>query len=254
MWLTGNVFFFSAPVFLILIGILVYKTSFLFGPMRPQKATPFQILLWSAVRPMEKESDETIEQVLDRIEETLGRSSGKMTEIEVNSTVKNVVKHNLEKHLQALEEYQLTGSTFFGSNQTITIPHEETSSTTPLPEQNIKYLCKCWYVRTMNRYNAAEEKQKPEILREIVEDLKWWQRFYENVYYSCDLRPPSLINMLKEMEMAFDYFRESSSPQEYEQMIVFREKLKVAFITQEAKKQINQLNKFLGPLFKSNHQ
>lgn len=264
----GYVFIFGMILLLLLVGFLVYKFSYLWGPIKPQEATPFQILLWTTVRDLEEEPEKTVDQVLDRIEETVGRSSGKMVEFQMNSVIKNQVKINLEKHLQNLENRQLTGSTFFApqfldwtendpslekmsgrgsQGNPKSQPDEQTAS---LPEKNIKYLVKCWYVREMHRYNAAPDNEKPQLMREIVEDLYWWKQFYENVYYTCDLRPPTLINMLKELEMTFEYFQESSSEEEFREMVLFSEQLKAGFVTYEAKKQMNNLNKFLGPLFK----
>ena len=100
----------------------------------------------------------------------------------------------------------------------------------------------------MDRHDAASsESEKQAVLRNFVEDLQWWRQFSENLYQACGVPPLSLEEMLKEYEMCFEYYRKNTDPETHRRMLVFRDKLKVAFVVSETKSRVNQfLSPFLG--------
>ncbi len=242
---TGTLVFFSAPVVLLLVGVVVWNTSFLFGTIKPEKASPFQILLLLCVRDMEKQSPETVARMLDRIEETLGPESGEMVELKMNSLIRKIVTGELERRRNDIAEYTLFLSTSGGSPASVK-NEELLAKVKPLAERNILFLFKSWYLREMNRFDAAPEKEKQAIMQKFVDDLKWWSRFSENVFQACGVPPLSLVEMAKEYEMTFEYYRRTTDPGVYRKMLVFREKLKAAFVVSETK---NRVNQFFAPLW-----
>ncbi len=242
---TGTLVFFSVPVVLLLVGLVVWKTSFLFGAIEPEKASPFQILLLLCVRDMENQPQETVDRILARLEETVGPSSGEMVELKMNSFVRKIVTGELTRRRNDIAGYTLF-ATASGGSQAAEKNEEILAKTKPLAERNILFLFKSWYIREMNRCNSASDREKQAILQKFVDELKWWGRFSENVYKACDIPPLSLLEMGKEYEMTFEYYRRTTDPPVYQKMLVFRDKLQAAFVVSETK---NRVNQFLGPLW-----
>ena len=156
------------------------------------------------------------------------------------------VAGELERRRQNVSEYTLfaaaTGSvkTKEKNNEILAIPK-------PLAEKNIYFLFKTWYIREMDRYAAASQPEKAAILQKFADDLKWWGQYNESVYHVCQLQPLSLVEMAKEYEMTFEYYRGNTEPETYQHMLAFRDKLQAAVVVSETK---NRVNQFLGPLWK----
>jgi len=237
--------FFGIPIVLVLVGVAVWQAAFLFEAIKPEDASPFRILLWTCVRDLEKQPPETIERLLDRIEETVGRSSGEMLDLNgmdlVSQVTRKITTWELERRRKENAEY-----TLFAKEETAK-RNDEILAGKPLTERNIFYLIKCQFIREMDRYEAAStEPEKQAVLQNFIEDLKWWRQFSENLYQACEVPPLSLLEMAKEYEMAFEYYRKNTDPETYRRMLAFRDKLQAAFVVSEAK---NRINQFFGPLW-----
>ena len=247
--LVRRLIFFGVPIVLLLLGVILWNTAFLFESIEPEEASPFRILLWICVRDQEKQSPATVERLLDRLEKTIGRSSGEMPQLRSNSIVDKVAwkltTKELERRRKDIGEYTLFASATDPTDAAK--KNDEILAGKPLAERNIFYLFKCRYIREMDRYDAAtSESEKQAILQNFVDDLKWWNRFSEDVYRMCQVSPPSLVEMAKEYEMAFEYYRKNTESETYRRMVAFRDKLQVAFVVSETKSRVNQ---FFGPLF-----
>jgi len=241
----GRFIFFGGPIVLVLVGVVVWQTAFLFEAIEPKEASPFRILLWICVRDLEKEPPETIERLLDRIEETVGRSSKEMPDLNgrdlVTRVARKITTWELERRRKENTEYTLF-ATATGQEEAAK-RNDEILAGKPLAERNIFYLIKCQFIHEMDRYEAAStESEKQAVLQNFIEDLKWWRQFSENLYQACEVPPLSLLEMAKEYEMAFEYYRKNTDPETYRRLLLFRDKLVMA----EAKSRINQ---FFGPLF-----
>ena len=196
----STLLFFGVPFVLAMVGLIVWNAAFLFGPIKPEKATPFQILLLLCVRDLEKQPDETVYRILDRLEETMGRSSGEILEFKMNSVIQKIVAGELERRRKNVGEYTLF-ATATGSAKTKEKNNEILAIPKPLAERNIYFLFKSRYIREMDRYAAAPQREKATILQEFADDLKWWGQYNESVYQACQLQPLSLVEMAKEYEM-----------------------------------------------------
>ena len=236
----GRFIFFGAPIVLVLVGIIVWQTAFLFEAIAPEKASPFQILLWICVRDLEKEPPETIKRLLDRIEETVGRSSGAMPDLKnMDPVTRKITTWELERRRKENAEYTLTAS----AQEEAVKRNNEILAGKPLAERNIFYLIKCRFIREMDRYEAVStESEKQAVVQNFIEDLKWWLQFSENLYQTCEVPPQTLMETAKEYEMAFEYYRKNTDPETYRRMLPFRDKLVMA----EAKSRINQ---FFSPFW-----
>ena len=239
----GRFIFFGAPIVLVLVGVIVWQTAFLFEPIEPEEASPFRILLWTCVVDLEKQPPETIKRLLDRIEATVGRSSGEMPDLKkMDPVTRKITTWELERRRKENAEYTLTPS----GQEEAEKRNDEILAGKPLAERNIFYLIKCRFIREMDRYEAApSESEKQAIMQNFIEDLKWWRQFSENLYEACEVSPLSLVEMAKEYEMAFEYYRQNTDPEAYRRMLVFRDRLQVAAVVSETKSRINQ---FLGPI------
>ena len=242
----GNLLFFGAPIVLVLVGLAVWNAAFLVGPIKPEKATPFQILLLLCVRDLEKQPEETVYRILDRVEETMGRSSGEMLELKMSPIIQKIVTGELERRRGDVREYTLFAAAT-SSQKNTEKNYEIISKPKPLAEKNIYFLFKTWYIREMDRYTAAPQREKAAILQKFTDDLKWWGQFNESVYRACQVQPLSLVEMAKEYEMTFEYYRGNTAPETYQRMLTFRDKLQAALVVSETK---NRVNQFFSPLWK----
>jgi len=241
--------FFGVPVVLVFVGVIVWHLAFLFVAIEPEEVSPFRILLWTCVRDLEKEPPETIERLLDRIEETVGRSSGEMLDLNgidlVTRVARKITTRELERRRREVAEYTLFAAA--SGQEEAAKRNDEILAGKPLAERNIFYLIKCQFIREMDRHEtASSELEKQVVIQSFVEDLKWWRQFSENLYQACEAPPLSLIEMAKEYEMAFEYYRKNTDPETYRRMLAFRDKLQVAAVVSETKSRINQ---FLGPIW-----
>jgi len=231
--------FFGVPLVLLLVGVIVWQMTFLYESIEPEEASPFRILLWICVRDLEKQPPEVTRRLLDRIETTVGRSSGEMPDLKkMDAFPRKIATWELQRRRN-----RVAGYTLAASGENAVKKNDAILTGKPLAERNIFYLLKHRYICEMDRYDAAStEAEKQAIALRFVEDLKWWQRFSENLSQTCGMPPFSLEEMVKEYEMAFEYYRKNTEPETYRRMLAFRDKLVVA----EAK---NRLNQFLGPIW-----
>lgn len=267
--LTANVFYFGGgPLLLLLIGLLLYLLYPVLGPIRPKEAKPRQILLWIAVRDLPKQSPETIASLLQRVEELYGPHSGSdapMT-FELSDFFRNIVSERLLERRSFLETYQLQGiggvdfsfllSAAQGNSETSPSEGEKSASPVETPktrkkslsEKNVVFLFKCWYLREMNAYEQADsEKAKKEQLAKTIEELKWWNAFYLNLFTACEIPKPTLMEMSKEFELTFKEFRETGSEEEYRRIVAFKDVLQNAYIYTEVH---SRMEKIFSPFFK----
>ena len=242
----STLLFFGVPIVLTLVGLIVWNVAFLIGPIKPEKATPFQILLLLCVRDMEKQPEEIVHRMLDHLEETMGRSSGEMLEPKMNPVIREIVTGELERRRKDVSEYTLFAAAT-GSQKNTEKNYEIISKPKPLAEKNIYFLFKTWYIREMDRHSAASPLEKAAILQKFADDLKWWGQFNESVYRACQVEPLSIVEMAKEYEMCFEYYRGNTDPETYQRMLTFRDKLQTAVVVSETK---NRVNQFFGPLWK----
>jgi len=241
--------FFGVPLVLVLLGVIAWNTAFLFAPIEPEEASPFRILLWICVRDLEKQSPEVVERLLNRIEATVGRSSDKIPDLQGDSPLDKITlkitTRELERRRKEIAEYTMLAVM---SGQTDAVAkNDEILAGKPFAERNILFLFKAWYIREMDRHDAASESEKRAIMQNFVEDLKWWRQFSEDLYAACRLPPYSLAEAAKEYEMTFEYYRKNTEPETYRRMLAFRDKLQVAVVVSETK---NLVDQFLGPLWR----
>jgi len=244
--LGGRFIFFGVPIVLVLVGMIVWNTAFLFETIEPEKASPFRILLWICVRDLEKQPSDTVKHLLDRLEETVGRSSGEVPELEkMDLLTRKITTAELERRRKTIVGYTLFAAA--SDQEAAAKKNNEILARKPLAERNIFYLLKYRYLYEMERYDtASSESEKQAILQNFVEDLKWWRQISEKVYQTCEITPLSLLEMAKEYEMAFEYYRKNTDPETYRRMLVFRDRLQVAFVVSETK---NRVNQFLRPFW-----
>jgi len=242
----GNLIFFGVPFVLLLVGVLVWNTAFLFESIKPENASPFRILLWICVRDMEKQPPEIVTRLLDRVEETVGRSSGELPDLEkMDLVTRTITAGELKRRREMIAGYTLFAAAS-GRPEAVK-KNEEILAGKPLAERNILYLFKFWYIREMDRYDAASTTPaKQAVMQKFVDDLKWWRPFSENLYLACEVPPLSFEEMVKEYEMTFEHYRQNTDPETYRRMLAFRDKLQSAFVVSETK---NHINRFFGPLF-----
>ena len=240
-------FFFGVPLVLVLLGVIVWNVAFLFEPIEPEEASPYGILLWICVRDLEKQSPETLERLLIRLDVTIGRSSGEMSDFNTMDIVtRKITTRELQRRRNDTAEYTMLAA--MSGQADAAAKNDEILARKSLAERNILFLVKIWYLREMERHDAtASESEKQAIMQNCFEDLKWWRQFSDNVYLESELPPYSLIEAAKEYEMTFEYYCKTTEPETYRRMLAFRDKLQVAFVVSEAK---NRVNQFLGPLWK----
>ena len=244
--LGGRLIFFGVPLVLLLVGVIVWNTAFLFETIKPEEASPFRILLWVCVRDLEKQPPETVERLLRRVEETVGRSSGEMPDLEkMNIVTRTITAGELQRRREMIAGYTLFAVA--SGQMDAAKKNDEILAGKPLAERNIFYLFRFWFLREMDRYDAAtSEPEKQAVLQNFVDDLKWWKQFGENLYQACEVPPLSFEEMVKEYEMAFEYYCQTTEAKTYRRMLAFRDKLQVAFVVSETK---SRVNRFFAPFF-----
>ena len=230
--------YFAGPILILLVGLAVWWLLPIFGKIEPENAPSSRVLLWIALRDLDKQSDETLLKLTKRVDELYGRHSEPKFKVAIPKFLKSTVASELAKRKKMLAELNISPS-----DPNAEVPKQCKARI----ESNIVKLIKTWYVQRMRDFDNASILDKPKKMDEIISDLKWWNALFDDAHTEVELAPLTLTDKSKNGDLLFLMFRKSSSPDEYNEMVSFKGKILAAFVVSEAGTRVQQ---FFQPFFK----
>jgi len=220
----SNVFwhllYFSGPVVLVgWIYLLVWLIP-IFGEMSPKNATRQNLAWWFLVRDFRQLPDDRHLPLVKCYLREFGRESGKIPDFEFSIFVqKQIIAIDTTRRERIKQELPV-----------IKEPKKLLAIPVPMQERNVMLLAKTWFFEQMRQYELADFKGKQERLSEMVAEIKWWQTFNEDFLLAACVKPYSMTESLKQLELIFARWEAESTPEDRERIAAFRPRITAAFI------------------------
>ena len=207
----GAVFFFGAPVFLFGVVCAVVATYPLFGPIDPENVDRGQLIRLMQFRDFRNFSPQLVAKLSERCDVEFGRRGGKMPEFQFSATEKKMFAYYGGKRKSADTRF----------------------------ETNLNLLARAKYFDWMDQFDAMLPNERPALMNEIIDDMKWWETLYMNFLRAAELPIPSLTELTQDFIDMTESFKIGVAVAEVERIDRFTEEI----IDRFAKEVIDEYNR-----------
>ncbi|MDR1385097.1 MAG: hypothetical protein LBJ67_14785 [Planctomycetaceae bacterium] len=227
--LLGYLLFVTVPFFLIgWIALLVWLSP-IFGTIDAKHATPQKLTYWFLFRDLEDVPQEKRSLLLECYLRDFGSESGKKQSFEMLGFVKRQVQ-KIEIARRERVQQELT---------VVNEPEKLLTISVPLPERNIYFLAKIWFLDKMYQYEKANFAEKKNILSQMVIEIQWWQEYNKEYFLAAEILPPNVTESLQELEVIFARWKAGASPEDCNRIQAFELRLTAALVS-------NGINQIVG--------
>ena len=220
----SNVFwhllFFSGPVVLIIWICLLAWLIPIFGEMSPKNATRKNLTWWFMIRDFRQLPEDKRLPLIECYLKEFGRESGNKPQFEFSEFIqKQIVAVDTARRERNRQEMEVVKE-----------PEKLLAISVPKQERNVMLLAKTWFFEQMRQYELADFNGKKERLTDMVAEIKWWQIYNEDFLLAASVKPYSVSESLKALEVIFIRWEAESSPEVRTQIVAFKQRLMAALI------------------------
>ena len=221
----SNVFwhllFIMGPVVLIVwICLLVWLIP-IFGEMSPQNATRQNLTWWFLIRDFQQLPKDKRLPLVECYLKEFGRESDTIPEFEFSDFMQEqIVAVDTARRERIKQELQVAKE-----------PEKLLAISVPVQERNIMLLAKTWLFEQMRLYELADFQGKKDRLSEMVAEIKWWQTYNDDFLLAAGVKPYSISESLRELEMIFARWEAESSPEDRTQIVAFKPRIMAVLIS-----------------------
>lgn len=108
-------------------------------------------------------------------------------------------------------------------------------------EHNLTLMAKTRYVKWMYAYQSAAPVQRAELMKEVVEDMRYWQEVYLDYVRFLGLPEPTLAELYEDFKRMIEAFKVGTSPEEVALIDSFAQKMSRALFATEVQRSIFNL-------------
>ena len=198
--------FFALPLPFIAVCFVMIALNGIFGSIDPETIDRQTLIRVMQIRDFRQFSPELLERMTDRIEQEFGRHSPNRPTFEFPAW---------EKRLH----------TRFFENRS-----EQPSNM----ENNLTLMARIRYIQWMNDYQSGTLREGVELMREVVEEMRYWQEIYFDYLRFLGQPEPTLAELHEDFQRMIEAFKVGASPEEAEQIDSFARAMSVALFVAEA--------------------
>jgi len=207
--LFGAVFFFGAPVFLLVVASTVIALRPLFGPIDSENVGREQLVRLMQFRDFRALPPVHIAKLSERCDVEFGRRSGKMPEFRFSASEKKMYAYFADR------EGQSRATRF---------------------ETNLNLLARAKYFDWMNRFDSLAHEEQAALMNEIVDDMKWWGDLYVNFLRAAELPIPSPVELMEDFFDMIESFKIGADAGDAKRIDRFKLKIVAGFSGREFNK------------------
>ncbi|MDR1963402.1 MAG: hypothetical protein LBQ50_06460 [Planctomycetaceae bacterium] len=201
----GNACFFAGPFVVLAVGVLMISMYGVLGSINPETIDRSDLIRAMKLRDFRMLPPETVKALAKRAEEEFGRKSVNKPEFRFSKTEKKVYAY--------FQNNRSEQKSFF--------------------ESNLLLLARVRYFQWMNDYAAASPEQQHVLMKEVVDDMKYWESVFMDFLRAADLPIPSLAELIREFENMIDNFKIGATPEEIARIDNFKQRMNTAFVARE---------------------
>lgn len=219
----GNLCFFGAPILLLFVGILVFSLNPVFGPVDPASVDRPTLIRIMQLRDFRTFSPDAMAAWTDRADAEFGRRGAQRPIFDFSDA---------EKKIYA----------FFRENP---------SNRKSFFETNLMLMARTRYFQWMSAYPALSPDEQGALMREVVDDMKYWETVYMDFLRAADLPIPSIAELIREFEEMIEGFKVGATPEEIVRIDTFKRQINAAIVVREAQGAVDRLSSSVSNMFQS---
>ena len=204
----GAVFFFGAPVFLIVVACLVFGLRWLFEPIDPGHVDREHLVRLLEFRDFRPLPPQVITKLSERYDAEFGRRSGTMPTFGFSTAEKRIYAH-------------------YGGTRKANATRFET---------NLNLLARAKYFDWMIRFESLSSREQPAMMFEIINDMKWWEELYMNFLRAAGLPIPTAAELMREFDIMVESFKDGADTADIARIDRFKRRMIAGFVAYELRK------------------
>ncbi|MDR0338610.1 MAG: hypothetical protein LBI18_16180 [Planctomycetaceae bacterium] len=201
----GNSCFFAGPLVVLAVGMAMIFMRDIFGSINPETIDRTNLVRVMKFRDFRILPLETVTALTHRAEMEFGRQSNNKPVFQFSKTEKKVYA-------------------YFRNNR---------SKQKSFFETNILVMAKIRYFQWMNDYATASPEQQVLLMKEVIEDMKYWELMFMDFLRATESPIPSMAELIQEFENMIEYFKIGATPEEIVRIDYFKRRMNAAFVTHE---------------------
>jgi hypothetical protein len=201
----GKGCFFACPFVVVAIGIVMISLHSVFGTINPKtidRATLIRVMKFRDFRML---PPETVTALTLRTETEFGRNSSNKPKFVFSETERKIY-------------------VYFQNNR---------SEQKSFLETNLLLMARTRYFQWMNDYASASPEQQAVLMKEVVDDMKYWQTVYMDFLRAAGLPIPSMAELIREFEKMIEQFKIGATPEEITRIDHFKQQMNTAIVAGE---------------------
>ncbi|MDO5580410.1 MAG: hypothetical protein Q4G69_04705 [Planctomycetia bacterium] len=269
--LLGRFLLFVLVVFLVVGVLLALWIHKYFGPMNLDNPNADLLNTWLIVRDFSKETPEVREKLLINYLKHYGPEAEESVPSRLVGATKKITRHFFKSRLDRVQSWGDTRTcrSFVRSEYAVrpenlvkdryVLPEDikptseleafrtskEYTSVPPAQmrtELNCRYLVREWFHWKMKIYSKLPEDKKNDFIRKSAKEMIWWQDFYCDILRRMDLPVPSLLELLRELDLTILWWYESTSDsEELARLLWFKDLLISANVANDFGREFNMV-------------
>jgi hypothetical protein len=210
----GKGCFFSGPLAVLTIGIVMISMHSILGSINPKTIDRATLIRVMKFRDFRKLPPETVTALTLRAETEFGRRSINKPKFEFSETEKIFY-------------------VYFQNNR---------SEQKSFFETNLLLMARTRYFQWMNDYASASPEQQAVLMKEVVDDMKYWESVYMDFLRAAELPIPSIAELIREFENMIEQFKIGAAPEEITRIDYFKQRMNTAIVVGEIQEKAQNLS------------
>ncbi|MDR3199100.1 MAG: hypothetical protein LBU34_14630 [Planctomycetaceae bacterium] len=203
--LVGNSCFFAGLFVVWAVGVVMISMHGIFGSVNPETIDRANLIRVMKLRDFRTLPPETVKALTFRAETEFGRQSANKPVFQFSKTDKQIYA-------------------YFQNNR-----FERKS----LFETNLLLMSRIQYFQWMNGYASALPEQRVLLMKEVVEDMRYWQLVYMDFLRAAELPVPSMAELIREFDDMIEYFKIGATQEEIARIDDFKQRINTAYAASE---------------------
>jgi hypothetical protein len=203
--LAGTGCFFAGPFAVLAVGIVMILMRGIFGSINPETMDRTNLIRVMKFRDFRTLPPETVTALTYRAEKEFGRQSGSKPVFQFSKTERKIYAY--------FKNSRSEQKSFF--------------------ETNLLIMARIRYFQWMNDYTSAPPERQVLLMKEVIDDMNYWELVFMDFLRAAELPIPSLAELIREFENMIEQFKIGATPEEMTRIDNFKQRMNTAFVAYE---------------------
>ncbi|MGL4593792.1 MAG: hypothetical protein ACRCUY_03575 [Thermoguttaceae bacterium] len=202
----AKILFFSTLLIIVLVTLVMWSFRCVYGPIDPEKLDRGTVIRIMELRDFRRFSPELLAEMTSRVEAEFGIHAAQKPDFRFS---------DLEKRIYS----------YFQKNR---------SQSPSYFEQNLRLMGRTRYFDWMNRYETFSKEERGVLMRNITDEMKYWENVYMDFLRGAEIPIPPLAVLIQEFMEMIESFKEGASQEDAVRVDQFKQKLNEALVARAA--------------------